>query len=87
METSQKDFKKALAVSDSLFNISQTPLVTDKESYDFLLLYINKLMILKDHVDYALKAEKIIEQTSDASWNTQVLGFFPLKYRLFGLVQ
>lgn len=40
---------------------------------------------LKRSVDYALKAEKIIEQTSDASWNTRVLGFLSTQYRLLGL--
>ncbi|OPC53257.1 AraC family transcriptional regulator [Elizabethkingia miricola] len=84
LETSQKDFKKALAVSDSLFNISQTPLLQTKSLMLSATLY-QQTHDLKRSVDYALKAEKIIEQTSDASWNTRVLGFLSTQYRLLGL--
>ncbi len=84
LETSQKDFKKALAISDSLFNISQTPLLQTKSLMLSATLY-QQVHDLKRSVDYALKAEKIIEQTSDASWNTRVLGFLSTQYRLLGL--
>ncbi|WP_260264124.1 AraC family transcriptional regulator [Elizabethkingia ursingii] len=84
LETSQKDFKKALAVSDSLFNISQTPLLQTKSLMLSATLY-QQTHDLKRSVDYALKAEKIIEQTNDASWNTRVLGFLSTQYRLLGL--
>ncbi|HFK5509557.1 tetratricopeptide repeat protein [Elizabethkingia anophelis] len=84
LETSQKDFKKALAVSDSLFNISQTPLLQTKSLMLSATLY-QQTHDLKKSVDYALKAEKIIEQTNDASWNTRVLGFLSTQYRLLGL--
>ncbi|MCL1672584.1 AraC family transcriptional regulator [Elizabethkingia ursingii] len=84
LETSQKDFKKALAVSDSLFNISQTPLLQTKSLMLSATLY-QQTHDLKRSVDYALRAEKIIEQTNDASWNTRVLGFLSTQYRLLGL--
>jgi len=84
LETSQKDFKKALVVSDSLFNISQTPLLQTKSLMLSATLY-QQTHDLKRSVDYALKAEKIIEQTNDASWNTRVLGFLSTQYRLLGL--
>ncbi|WP_236709585.1 AraC family transcriptional regulator [Elizabethkingia ursingii] len=84
LETSQKDFKKALVVSDSLFNISQTPLLQTKSLMLSATLY-QQTHDLKRSVDYALRAEKIIEQTNDASWNTRVLGFLSTQYRLLGL--
>ncbi|PUB30976.1 tetratricopeptide repeat protein [Elizabethkingia sp. YR214] len=84
LETSQKDFKKAVAISDSLFNISQTPLLQTKSLMLSATLY-QQTHDLKRSVDYALRAEKIIEQTSDASWNTRVLGFLSTQYRLLGL--
>lgn len=84
LETSQKDFKKALVVSDSLFNISQTPLLQTKSLMLSATLY-QQTHDLKRSVDYALKAERIIEQTNDASWNTRVLGFLSTQYRLLGL--
>ena len=83
LETSQKDFKKALAVSDSLL-IYRRHLCYRQRVLCFPLLFISRLMILKI-CGLCFESRKIIEQTNDASWNTRVLGFLSTQYRLLGL--
>ena len=84
LETSQKDFKKAVTIADSLYTISETPLLQTKSLMLSATLY-QQSNDLKKSVDYALKAEKIIENTNDSSWKARVAGFLATQYRLLAL--
>lgn len=84
LETSQKDFEKALEVADSLYQTSETPLFKVKSLMLTASLYQHS-GDLKSAIEYALKAEKITQLTSDYVWITRVYGFLATQYRLSGL--
>ncbi|OJX31943.1 MAG: hypothetical protein BGO86_06370 [Chryseobacterium sp. 36-9] len=80
LEISQKDFPKALKIADSLYNISETPRYKAKS----LMLSGSLLQQsgeFKDAIDYALKAEKILEDTDDNVWKAKISGFLATQYR------
>lgn len=84
LETSLVDFDKALEVSDSLFQISETPLFKARSLMLTASLYQNS-GDLNQAIKYALQAEKHIEKTDDHIWNTRILGFLATQYRLLKL--
>ena len=84
LETSQTDFKKSLEVADSLLQISETPLFKTRSLMLSASIYQNA-GDLKKAVEYALKAEKQIENTNDFVWKARVNGFLATQYRFLKL--
>lgn len=84
LETSQKDFNKALRVADSLYTISETPLLQAKSLMLTATLYQQTAEFEKALL-YALKSEKIIEKTDNAIWKARVYGFLASQYRFVRL--
>ena len=84
IETSQKDFQKALQVADSLFHTSETPLYRVKSLMLSASLH-QQSGDLKKAIDFALRSEQIISQTNDYVWISRVYGFLATQYRLSGL--
>ncbi|GGG60329.1 helix-turn-helix domain-containing protein [Epilithonimonas arachidiradicis] len=84
LEISQKDFQKALTIADSLYTVSETPRFKAKS----LMLSASLLQQsgeFKSAVEYALKAEKILEDTDDYVWKAKISGFLATQYRHLGL--
>lgn len=86
LETSQKDMKKALLVADSLYKISETPLLQTKSLMLSATLSEQSGAVQKA-VDYALRSSEIIEKTDNAVWQARVFGFLASQYRMLGLYE
>ncbi|AZA74276.1 helix-turn-helix domain-containing protein [Chryseobacterium indoltheticum] len=84
LETSQKDFNKALKIADSLFINSADPLLKTRSLMLSASLYQQK-GDYKKAVDFALLAEKTITETDDISWKVRVYGFLASQYRILKL--
>jgi len=84
LETSQKDFSKALFVADSLFQISKTPKFQAKSLMLSATLH-QQTGDMKKAVDYALKAEQIAVGSDDFLWQSRIYGFLSSQYRNLGL--
>lgn len=84
IETSQKDFSKALKIADSLYTVSETPRFKTKSLMLSASLYQQSGEI-KKAVDYAEKAGKIIRDTDDYEWQAKIYGFLSTQYRNMGL--
>ncbi len=80
VETSQTDFKAATKVADSLFNISETPLLQARSLMLTASLY-KQAGEVKKSVDYALRAGEIIQKTDNYNWQSKVYGFLATEYR------
>ncbi|MCA6065989.1 AraC family transcriptional regulator [Chryseobacterium sp. RG1] len=79
LETSQKDYKKALRTADSLFLISETPMFKAKSLMLSATIY-KQIGETKKSVEYAMKAEKIIDGVDDL-WLSKIDGFLASQYR------
>lgn len=80
LDTSQKDFNKALKIADSLFTISETPRFKAKS----LMLSASLLQQsgeIKRAVNYALQAEQILKDGDDYAWKAKISGFLATQYR------
>ncbi|MCT4303849.1 helix-turn-helix domain-containing protein [Elizabethkingia anophelis] len=84
LETSQKDMKKALKIADSLFSISQTPILKTKSMMLSATLY-QQSGDLKKAIQYALKSEEIINNTDNELWKARIYGFLATQYRILKL--
>lgn len=84
LETSQKDFEKALEVADSLYQISETNLFKTKSLMLTASLY-QKAGDLGNGIKYAQMAESFSSKTNDFVWRTRVLGFLATQYRILNL--
>lgn len=84
LETSQRDMKKALKVADSLFEISETPLLQTKSLMLSATLY-NQSGEVQKSIDYALRAGTLIEPTDNRIWQSKVFGFLASQYRMLQL--
>lgn len=80
LETSQKDFGKALKVADSLYSVSQTPILKIKSLMLSATLYDQSGEFEKS-LQYAGEAEKIIYSTDDLIWKCKIYGFLATHYR------
>ena len=80
LETSQKDFNKALKIADSLYTISETPVLQVKSLMLSATLYDQSGEFDKS-LKYALDAEKIIEKTDNSIWKAKIYGFLATHYR------
>lgn len=84
LATSQHDMGRAIKVADSLYQVSETPLYKTRSLLLSASLY-QQAGDIKKAVDYALKAEGIIEHTNDYIWQTRVYGFLATQYRILKL--
>lgn len=84
LETSQKDFKKALKTADSLYSISESPILKTKSLMLSATLYQQSGEFEKS-ITYAHQAEKIIENENDPVWKVRVYGLLATQYRLLRL--
>ncbi|MBF8455607.1 helix-turn-helix domain-containing protein [Kaistella sp. G5-32] len=80
VETAQTDFKGAVKVADSLFTISETPVLQARSLMLSASLYKQSGEVKKS-VDYALRAGEIIQQTDNYNWQAKVYGFLATEYR------
>lgn len=84
LETSQKDFNKALKIADSLYNISESPKLKAK-SLMLSATLLQQSGDLQKAVGYALKAEKVVIDTEDYLWQAKINGFLSSQYRNLSL--
>src|SRR5690606_26099688 len=84
IETSQKDFQKAIQIADSLFQASETPPYRAKSLMLSASLH-QQSGDLKKAIDFALRSEKLLSQTNEYIWTSRVYGFLATQYRLSGL--
>jgi AraC-like DNA-binding protein len=85
LETSQKDFNKALQIADSLYKISETPILQTKSLMLSATLYDQSGEFEKS-LEYALRSEKIIESTDNIIWKAKIYGFLATHYRYVRLL-
>lgn len=81
LETSQKDFPEAIRIADSLYSISKTPLLQTRSLMLTASLYQQRAETIKS-IEYALKAEKIINDTDEVNWKARIYGFLATQYRI-----
>lgn len=84
LETAQTDFKTAMKVADSLYKISETPLLKTR-SLMLTASLLKQSGDVKKSIEYALKSGEIIGETDDYSWQAKVYGFLATQYRLLKL--
>ncbi|MDF2931503.1 MAG: hypothetical protein K0R36_834 [Chryseobacterium sp.] len=84
LETSQKDFNKAIKIADSLYQFSSDPILKGRSLMLSATLYQQKGKFTKA-VDYALSAEKVIDKTDNITWKTRIYGFLASQYRMLKL--
>ncbi len=84
LETSQKDFPKAIRIADSLYRVSETPILQTKSLMLSATLYQHSGDI-QSAIDYALRAEDIIIKSDNYFWISRVYGFLATQYRITGL--
>ncbi|MCI3936009.1 helix-turn-helix domain-containing protein [Chryseobacterium aahli] len=84
LETSQKDFKKALEIADSLYKISETPKFKAK-SLMLSATLIQQSGNDRKSLEYALKAEEYVRNSDDYLWQSKIYGFLSSQYRSLGL--
>ncbi|OPB85035.1 helix-turn-helix domain-containing protein [Elizabethkingia occulta] len=80
----QNEFLKALKAADSLYVKAGTPLLKTKSLMLSALLYHRSGDIGKC-IEYAVKAEEIVEQTNLVEWKAQVYIFLAAQYRILKL--
>jgi len=85
LETSQKDFNKALKIADSLVSISETPTLKGRSLMLSATLY-KQAGEIKKAVNYALKAEAIINNNDDVML-VKIDGFLASQYRSLELLE
>lgn len=86
LETSQRDSKKALQTADSLYLVSETPKFKTK-SLMLSATLLQQSGELKKAIDYALKAEEIVQASNEYLWQAKVNGFISSQYRNLGLYE
>lgn len=84
LETSQKDFDRALAIADSLYSVSETPALQTKSLMLSASLY-QQQGDREKAIEYALRSENIIRGTDNYVWQSRVYGFLTTQYRFLGL--
>lgn len=84
LETSQKDFNKAIKIADSLYQFSSDPILKSRSLMLSATLYQQKGKFTKA-VDYALSAEQAIDKTDNITWKTRIYGFLASQYRMLKL--
>lgn len=85
LEIAQKDFDRAVKIADSLYTISETPQFKARSLMLSASLFKQSGEI-KRAVEYALKAETVLQPTDEAVWKAKVFGFLSTQYRDLWLV-
>lgn len=80
LETSQKDFPKALKIADSLFVISTTPRYQAK-SLMLSATLLQQSGEINSAVEFATRAEDILKDTEEFVWKAKISGFLATQYR------
>ena len=78
------DFKKAFKAADSLYAVSETPVLKTRSLLLKAILH-QRSGDLNKAVEYALKAEDVINKTDDVIWKANVYGFLATQYRILKL--
>lgn len=81
LETAQQNFPEALHIADSLYSISQTPLLQARSLMLTATLYQQRGETIKS-IEYALKAEGILQPINEINWKTRIYGFLATQYRI-----
>ncbi len=84
LETSRKDFGRALRVADSLYGISESPYFKTKSLMLSASLY-QQAGEAEKAVTYAERSAEIIEGTGKPAWEARVYGFLATQYRILKL--
>lgn len=84
LETAQTDFKAAMKAADSLYEISETPLLKTRSLMLTASLF-KQSGDVKKSIQYALQSSEIIGQTDNYSWQAKVYGFLATQYRMLKL--
>ena len=84
LEIAQTDLQAAMKVADSLYKISETPLLKTRSLMLSATLY-KQSGDVKKSIEYALKSGEIIGQTDNFQWQAKVYGFLALQYRILKL--
>ncbi len=84
LETSQKDFGRALEVADSLYTISESPYFKTKSLMLSASLY-QQAGDVEKAVAYAGRSADIIEGVGNPAWEARVYGFLATQYRILKL--
>ncbi len=86
LETSQKDFLKAVSIADSLYTHSDEPLLKVKSLMLSATLYAQKGEFEKS-LSFGVRSQNIIESTNNIIWKARVYGFLATHYRFVGLFE
>lgn len=78
------DFEKAFKAADSLYTVSETP-VLKAQSLLLKAILHQRSGDLNKAVEQALKAEEVINKTDDVIWKANVYGFLATQYRILKL--
>lgn len=81
LQTSQSDMKKALTVADSLYMISETPVLKVRSLMLSATLY-HQSGDLKNAIKFAKKAEEAILTTDNNGWKGRIYGFLATQHRI-----
>lgn len=84
LETANTDSKAAFKIADSLYQISETPLLKTRSLMLSASLY-KQAGEVKKSIEYALKSGEIIGQTDNYQWQAKVYGFLATQYRMLKL--
>lgn len=84
LEIAQTDLQAAMKVADSLYKISETPLLKTRSLMLSATLY-KQSGDVKKSIEYALKSGEIIGQTDNFQWQAKVYGFLASQYRILKL--
>lgn len=80
LETSQTDFNKSIRIADSLYQISETPVLKAKSLMLSAALF-GQSGEFEKALEYALHAEEIIENTDNNTGKAKIYGFLATHYR------
>lgn len=84
LEISQENFEKALEISDSLYSISESIPYRIKSLMLTATLWQQKSNYSKA-IEYAISAQKLVEDTEDPIQKMKIYGFLATQYRLSSL--
>ncbi|WP_353097475.1 AraC family transcriptional regulator [Empedobacter brevis] len=84
LETSQKDFSKAVFIADSLYSISQNDIFKIKSLMLSATLFQQSSEYSKA-VAYAIRAKEIAERVANPIQTTKINGFLATQYRILKL--
>lgn len=81
LETANNDFPQALAIADSLYKVSKTPILKVRSLMLIASLHQQKGQTIKA-IETALLAESIVNTISDPNWKVRIFGFLATQFRI-----